>query len=224
LRNIALHPEIGSLLPRLSPLHNPFGPALAPQAEHHEEHEEHEEQPMAHGVGGGWAAVEESSTDEESSSESDSSVDPVVETVVSALTHAHLDAYYCEDCLVSFKYQSLYNAHKESQKHKNRADGKWRHNSYVCELCHYGTSSGGGMTYHLKSKGHKERAGEEYQAPITCPFTACNYSTWNASAYANHCETQRHIKIKEAAEARRAQEEAVVRRAQEEAAALERAG
>jgi hypothetical protein len=96
----------------------------------------------------------------------------------------------CDVCDMTFEFPSQYEAHIETQRHKDKQSGS-KQDIYYCKDCDFETKFKSQWNIHIETKKHKIAVGEiEEKETYFCP--ECDYTTKFKSQWNIHCNTQRH--------------------------------
>lgn len=107
------------------------------------------------------------------------------------------DKYVCENCKFSCKYESSYNQHILTDKHKNngvyiRPKKKNEKIVYNCENCNFTTMHKEGYKIHCLAK-HANIEEKEKEFTFYCKI--CDFGTFYENTYNKHCESKKHLTL-----------------------------
>lgn len=96
--------------------------------------------------------------------------------------------YKCFSCNISFDYNSHYEIHLNSNKHKNYG----RKKIHYCYECEYETKYKDNLRFHLFHHHCSEKERKKY-----CEYycTICKNIHKNLKSYETHCNTNKHKKL-----------------------------
>jgi len=96
----------------------------------------------------------------------------------------------CDVCELTFEFPSQFEAHLDTQRHKEKEAGT-KQELYYCKECNFETKYKSQWNIHIGTKKHKIAIGEiEEKQTYFCKD--CDYTTKYESQWDIHCNTQRH--------------------------------
>lgn len=102
--------------------------------------------------------------------------------------------YFCETCKFSCDYESIWNQHIETKKHKNNGilvRPKIFCNN-KCDKCYFEASHSEALKIHNLTK-HSSKEEREKEFKFYCNH--CDFGTFYENSYNIHCQAKKHLLI-----------------------------
>lgn len=99
--------------------------------------------------------------------------------------------YHCDACDMKFEFESQFNIHNNTQKHKDKVSGIEKQTVFRCEDCDYESVFKHHYDQHCNSKKHQNRV-NGIEKPNSYHCEKCDYSTHTKGGFEQHCKGKKH--------------------------------